>query len=204
MAQRKKVPRKIQDQVLGEFNHRCAICGTDRPHLHHIDENPENNEIFNLLPLCPNCHLRDQHNPTVKFDRDKVKLFRRFKDPSILTPQFDPLFGRLQFLDQIDENTSYENLLNAAKDLVSFIASLAMGNYYSNAISQLLKVTSTGYAGVLGDDAGYKKHLAEVADEYRDQLCAVKDRVYVLVVELLRYQEWSVKAQGHPTTEPKF
>ena len=60
---RTDIPKTVREAVLKEFNHRCAVCGGDRPHLDHIDEDPSNNDPFNLLPLCPNCHIRDRHNP---------------------------------------------------------------------------------------------------------------------------------------------
>jgi hypothetical protein len=81
------IPKQIREQVLVEFNHRCAVCGADRPQVHHIDEDPSNNEPLNLLPLCPNCHLIDQHNPTGGMEIPKLLLFRRFKDPAILRCQ---------------------------------------------------------------------------------------------------------------------
>ena len=49
------------------FNYHCVCCGKycqtqtshkDRLHVHHIDENPENNHFENLIPLCAVCHLR--------------------------------------------------------------------------------------------------------------------------------------------------
>jgi hypothetical protein len=51
---RPSILRPIKDSVLREFNHRCAICGKERPQIHHIDENPANNDPLNLIPLCPN------------------------------------------------------------------------------------------------------------------------------------------------------
>ena len=45
---RENIPKKTKEALLDEYDHRCAICGGDRPHVHHIDENPSNNEI-----LCP-------------------------------------------------------------------------------------------------------------------------------------------------------
>ena len=49
------------------FNHHCARCGLEcsRPkgsreflQVHHIDENPGNNDLENLIPLCARCHLQ--------------------------------------------------------------------------------------------------------------------------------------------------
>jgi len=36
---------------------KCSICGTkDRTVVHHVDENPRNNELKNLRILCFKCH----------------------------------------------------------------------------------------------------------------------------------------------------
>ncbi len=49
------------------FNYFCAKCGNNCRNIkdkkmilqvHHIDENPENNDIENLIPLCASCHLK--------------------------------------------------------------------------------------------------------------------------------------------------
>jgi 5-methylcytosine-specific restriction endonuclease McrA len=84
------IPRATCDALLREFHHRCAICGGDRPHIHHIDEDPSHNDLSNLLPLCPNCHLQDQHDPTAPMNRDKLQLFRAHRDPMILHERFIP------------------------------------------------------------------------------------------------------------------
>lgn len=37
----------------------CENCGTTaRLHVHHVDENPENNTPSNLMTLCATCHMR--------------------------------------------------------------------------------------------------------------------------------------------------
>ena len=49
------------------FNYHCARCEKDCRktknaqmvlQVHHIDENPENNALENLIPLCASCHLK--------------------------------------------------------------------------------------------------------------------------------------------------
>ena len=49
------------------FNYYCARCGINCRNknkkkvilqVHHIDENPRNNDIENLIPLCASCHLK--------------------------------------------------------------------------------------------------------------------------------------------------
>ena len=49
------------------FNYHCARCDNDCRktknaqmvlQVHHIDENPTNNALENLIPLCASCHLK--------------------------------------------------------------------------------------------------------------------------------------------------
>lgn len=56
---------KLKSKLLKEkiLEDRCAICGiqqwNNKPivlQLHHIDGNPNNNNLNNLQLLCPNCH----------------------------------------------------------------------------------------------------------------------------------------------------
>ena len=45
-----------------EYEHCCAICGWDEDErileVHHIDENRNNNNLENLIILCPTCHRK--------------------------------------------------------------------------------------------------------------------------------------------------
>lgn len=42
------------------YPHKCKICGWSKDErvleVHHIDENRDNNDISNLVILCPTCH----------------------------------------------------------------------------------------------------------------------------------------------------
>ena len=119
---RESIPKKIKDNLLDEYNHKCAVCGSDRPHIHHVNEDPSDSSINNLLPLCPNCHLSDQHNPTRKIDIPKLQLFRRYKDPVILKPQFDPIYVRQIFLkDILTSDESVDVLKNKQKSLLNLL-----------------------------------------------------------------------------------
>lgn len=191
---RKKVPTKVKDAVLKEYRHRCSMCGGDIPQLHHIDENPNNNDPINLLPLCPNCHLKDQHDPTSCIEIDKLQLFRKYKDPTILKSQFHPLYKRLKSLHEEVENISdYEKLRKKAEELIEFVLALKMGEFYSKQLSKLITQPPSGYVKSLG--GGYHAHqyaaqLAEDNQKYLKQLQDNKDSVHALVIELLRYQDW--------------
>ena len=49
-----------RDKAFLKFPHKCAVCGYDEDErilqVHHKDENHNNNDISNLIILCPNCH----------------------------------------------------------------------------------------------------------------------------------------------------
>lgn len=44
---------------------KCVLCGIDYEMLlvvHHLDKNRKNNDISNLIWLCPNCHYLVRHD----------------------------------------------------------------------------------------------------------------------------------------------
>jgi hypothetical protein len=191
MAKRPAIPQKMREAVLKEFNHRCAICGERNPHLHHIDENPENNAPLNLLPLCPNCHLTDQHAPTAKLQPEKLALFRKHKDPTILVTEFEPLFRRLRYLDEVKDNSDIAELEKNSQELVEFVYVLAMGMFYGQQIEKLVKKPFVGVPDVGLEGVRHEEYVVQCYKDYRNQLRNARDQVYWLAVEMLRYQPWS-------------
>ena len=194
--QRVPVSKAVREKVLAEFNHRCAVCGADRPQIDHIDEDPSNNDPLNLLPLCPNCHLTDKHNPTSRIEIKKLALFRRFKDPVILSSQFHPLYLRLGFVASINlSDEPVGSLEKQANELVNFVRALNMGSFYAQQLEGHLKQPSRIYMRNLarGYDPEYDRQVKENNRKYRQQLIDATDVVTRLVVELLRYQGWNEK-----------
>lgn len=49
-------------KAFNNFEHKCSVCGwnedTDILEVHHYDENHNNNDINNLVILCPICHRK--------------------------------------------------------------------------------------------------------------------------------------------------
>lgn len=184
------IPQKITSKVLKEFNHRCAKCGADNPHLHHIDENPSNNDPLNLIPLCPNCHLVDQHNPTRLVEPGKLSLFRIYKDPTILKPQFHPIFIRLQFLESKEGEFDLEELEQKAIELVEFIFTLDKGEFYGTIIGRMIIPEDLIVRNLTVARFKDAAHKAQRTIEYYQRLQNDKEKVYSLVVEALRFQPW--------------
>lgn len=194
--------------MLKEYHHLCAVYGQVNPQLHHIDDDPSNHDPMNLIPLCPNNHLIDAHNPTQPIEPAKLKLLRKYKDPTVLTSQFHPLFTRMKFLDEIERYTLSE-LIIQGQELVDFIKVLEMGTFYSQQIKKLLgsvEPTSTEVSYQGSDDPRdiHTDYLDEEQQEFacrenvakfRDGLSKSRDKVYELIVELLRYQPWCLEIQ---------
>jgi hypothetical protein len=59
---RTPIPEEVSDQLLFATDYTCCICRRpDRPlQIHHIDEDPSNNDISNLAVLCLDCHHKTQ------------------------------------------------------------------------------------------------------------------------------------------------
>ena len=56
---------KINDyrqKAFDTYEHKCSVCGWNEDErileVHHINSNRENNEIDNLVILCPTCHRK--------------------------------------------------------------------------------------------------------------------------------------------------
>lgn len=60
------------------YPHKCAICGWDEDgqilEAHHIDENRKNNDINNLMLLCPICHRKLTSHRYQLIDNCLVKI----------------------------------------------------------------------------------------------------------------------------------
>lgn len=59
--QRKSVSALTSKKLYQEADNRCPFCGVADVavlEIHHIDEDPSNNKIENLIVVCGNCHSR--------------------------------------------------------------------------------------------------------------------------------------------------
>ncbi|WP_227985633.1 HNH endonuclease signature motif containing protein, partial [Nocardia spumae] len=63
-----------------ESDRTCCVCRNKKPvQIHHIDDNPSNNDFGNLAVLCFDCHRETQIQGGFdrKLDSDQVALYRR-------------------------------------------------------------------------------------------------------------------------------
>lgn len=64
IKKRKTLKKEKRNIVLTRDNFRCFFCyKVDNLEIHHIDNNPFNNHISNLITLCRKCH-REFHKKT--------------------------------------------------------------------------------------------------------------------------------------------
>jgi hypothetical protein len=58
--QRQPIPARVEAETLFLADHTCSICATRYKdvQLHHIDEDPSNNDPANLVVVCLDCHSR--------------------------------------------------------------------------------------------------------------------------------------------------
>lgn len=191
---RTSIPKQTREAVLREFNHRCALCGADRPHLHHIDQNPSNSDAANLIPLCATCHLTDQHDASNAVPEGKLRFFRVHKHRLILRPQFNSVWRRMEFLWSVSDAESGRALEERAEELASLVSHLSMGPFFAERVMRLLRAPSTGRMLVVGDPVSEARYDAEVREDernYRDQLRRARPEVEALIVELLDHQTWT-------------
>lgn len=65
--ERKPIPDTLKNKVYDNAGDKCQMCGKKgNLKIHHIDANPGNNNITNLILLCGNCHDDAHHGVTPK------------------------------------------------------------------------------------------------------------------------------------------
>lgn len=77
---RTPIPKKTAASIMFQTDGICCVCHKEgKPvQIHHIDENPSNNNIENLMTLCLDCHHNTQISGgfTRRLDNEQLKLYR--------------------------------------------------------------------------------------------------------------------------------
>lgn len=64
---RKPVPPSMQKKLWIKSKGKCMWCRKQPPQeIHHIDENPSNNKLDNLIALCGTCHNKVTYGEITK------------------------------------------------------------------------------------------------------------------------------------------
>jgi len=76
---RPKIPQETVDIVMVLCKRKCCWCEIQKAtEIHHIDQNPSNNNKDNLFPCCSNCQ-KEFHNKesfSRKITEDELKMRR--------------------------------------------------------------------------------------------------------------------------------
>lgn len=72
------VPESTLAELLSRSNNRCCVCQTPFVVVHHVDNDPSNNDADNLAPLCPNCHSQAHSKGGMhrNLTQDRIKRMR--------------------------------------------------------------------------------------------------------------------------------
>lgn len=144
MKKRKPIPYKLKATLQKEIGSVCPFCkNKDVEHfeIHHIDENPENNELSNLIMLCPTCHSK-----ITKGDISKEEVVRTKRKISGETKPKLP--------------KSVEDLLNTGRDLRNESNFDEAGAKYIEALEEAEK---------LKDDFAIHKSKLNIASVFNDK-----------------------------------
>ncbi len=90
---RKSIPQKTKMLLQKETQSLCPFCeSTDVAHFqfHHIDEDPQNNDAYNLLMLCPTCHSK-----ITKGDISRQEVENKKKELALTTQEKDKAMGKI-------------------------------------------------------------------------------------------------------------
>ena len=132
-------------------------------------------------------------DPTKIIEPYKLQLFRKYKDPTLLKPEFHPLYLRFRFFNSLEVFNDFGDISDRLSELIDFINELEMGPFYAKKIHKITKESAVGLVTLIGDSASEQRRfqaIKEHNEEYRQQLIAVREEVAKLIVELLRYQPW--------------
>lgn len=149
---RTKIPKenKVRAELQKEIGSICPFCDSDDVghfEIHHMDENPSNNEVGNLLLLCPTCHSR-----ITKGDISSIEVYK--KKLSLLT---NPTPSRRNSNNTINFNDKVENAI--------------VGDNNNISIKQTKKIVSKYPEGCIGADtikANYIGYLVKRYNEYKE------------------------------------
>jgi len=133
---RKPIPRDVKRRLLLYTRYECCLCdkkisGEGERTFHHINGNPDDNRMDNLVPLCPNCHARADRGDFLKDHlkeiRDakirKLGIKKDFEDIAEPGIAFKTLFtSKLdECINLIEKTTSLQQINDSIDELIMLV-----------------------------------------------------------------------------------
>ena len=142
---------KVKAILQKEINSICPFCSNEEVghfEIHHIDEDPSNNDVLNLLLLCPICHSK-----ITKGDISNIEVYKKKLLLLAGSSSNNPNAGR-----NVTFNNNVENAVVGDNNTIS--------------IKQTKKTVKQKYPeGCIGFDsvkANYVGHLIKRYNEYKE------------------------------------
>jgi len=68
---------KVRSIIISIYDYKCQICQVESLilEIHHYDKDNQNDDPFNLIPLCSRCHKAVHRG--IKFKRPILNFFQR-------------------------------------------------------------------------------------------------------------------------------
>ena len=173
--ERISIPTKLSDEVLKQHNRTCCVCRIPNKdvQIHHIDENPSNNEIKNLAVLCLQCHNDTQvsggfgkkltSGQVIKFRDEWLEIVKNRNDN--LSKGIQPLENQ-QCWDTIsfDNQQGIENAILGLGLNQNNVVSCPKLNIFDEALNRLKLVN---YVNIIGESGSGKSISAfQIAYEF--------------------------------------
>jgi hypothetical protein len=167
-----KIPQenKVRAELQKEIGSVCPFCdNTEVGHfeIHHIDDNPANNDHRNLILLCPICHSK-----ITKGDISQMEVLKK----------------------KIDILTNGSKTNNPKGKVINFnskIGNAIVGDNNQISIKQTKKVVEKYPLGCLGYDtvkANYVGHLIQRYNEYKESEVGKGNVKYGIFGSILKKQ----------------
>ncbi len=89
LKHRRAVPLKFRALLQQEINSKCPFCDStevDHFHVHHINEDPSDNDFGNLLMTCTTCHSKITKGDILQPEVFRKKMSLRNRSPSNIAP----------------------------------------------------------------------------------------------------------------------
>lgn len=118
MKKRKPIPSKIEDEVMFAADLLCCVCENRGDHIHHIDNDPSNNEIDNLVLLCFTHHNEVTQRGGLS-RRLTPNLLRKYRDNLYRKVAEKRNLPKLEAAVQQNEIFSEDHLFQLMLDAVS-------------------------------------------------------------------------------------
>jgi 5-methylcytosine-specific restriction endonuclease McrA len=76
---RPKIDPATEDSILVRSQHRCCICYAEGVQIAHADDDRNNNEEDNLIPLCLRCHdkVSKKGGMTRGYTPEQLRMYKR-------------------------------------------------------------------------------------------------------------------------------